>query len=136
MEANVHLRRLKEWAKLVFEAENSSNKTVWCQENGIRYRKYMYWQQLVREYLLEHGDHSLDSNDHDLPAAASGAPQLADITSKIQGEPPALPGSYADQDAACSSPELMVRYGDCQIYVGRSVSEETLTTVLRAIRHA
>lgn len=136
MEANIRLRRLKEWAKLVIEAENSGNKTVWCKENGISYRKYLYWQKLVREYILAHGDHSLDSGDHDLPVMASGSQQLVDVTSRIHPSSQAFCRTAPDPAGNPNSPELMVRYGDCRIYIGRSVNEETLTTVLRAIRNA
>lgn len=136
MEGNIRLRRLKEWAKLVLEAENSGNKTIWCQENGISYRKYIYWQKLVREYILEHGDHSLDSIDHELPAMTSGPQQLVDVTSRIQSSSQSFCNAAPDSAGTCNSPELMVRCGDCQIFVGSSVNERTLQTVLRAIRNA
>lgn len=138
MEGTIKLRRLREWAKLVLEAENSGNKTVWCQQNGIRYRKYLYWQKHVRDYLIEHGDHSLDDIAPALPAGPQGSHDLVDITARINGAAEAINSSFTQNSdsGSASCPEVMIQVNGCQIYVGSSVSEQTLQTVLKVVRNA
>lgn len=135
MDQQVHFRRLQEWAKLVLEAENSGNKTAWCKENGITYRRYQYWQKLVRDYILKHGEDSLTMNGSALPVRTEPQ-QLVDITSCVkesaeEGKPSA---DFSQNEAI--QPQLMLRYGDFRIYVGSSVSEDALITVLKAVRNA
>lgn len=134
MNTQSHIIRLRQWARLVTEAENSGNKAAWCRERNIPYKMYGYWQKRVRAYILEHGEGSLDTDDISLPAISSGTVDLFDVTSRIQSAP-SCAVSHSDQDSAMQ-PELMLRYGDFHIYVGNAVTERTLTTVLKAVRNA
>ena len=135
MNQAVHFRRLQRWAKLVLEAENSGDKIIWCRQNHISYRQYMYWQRLVRDYLLEHGENSLsDPAETSLPVMESRPQQLVDVTAKIRtGE--GSPISPGDEDQSVK-PELMIQYRDCRIYVSSAVSAQTLSTVMKALRDA
>lgn len=136
MDPNIHLKRLQHWAGLVLEAENSGNKSIWCRENGIRYRKYIYWQKLVREYVLEHGEDSLIGKDAVLPARTTDSHQLVDVT-QLQAVPyeTAAPTKRTGL-AGQPEPELMLEYKDFRIYIGSAVTENTLAAVLKAVRNA
>jgi hypothetical protein len=135
MNQAVHFRRLQRWAQLVLEAENSGDKITWCRQNHISYRQYMYWQRLVRDYLLEHGENSLsDPAETSLPVMESHPQQLVDVTAKIRTEEAnAVPSNAEDQSV---KPELMIQYRDCRIYVSSAVSSQTLSTVMKALRDA
>lgn len=135
MGQQVHFRRLQEWAKLVLEAENSGNKKAWCKENGIAYRKYQYWQKLVREYILEYGDDSLSEEGASLPAR-TGPQQLVDITPAVKDAPKQSVSSADPSSNGMVQPQLMLQYGDFRLYVGNTISEDVLMTVLKAVRNA
>lgn len=134
MDAGVHLKRLQKWAALVLEAEKSGNKSKWCKQNNISFRKYIYWQKLVRDYALEHGEDSLLSGQK-LIVAAVQKPQFFELNKDavhcVEG------GSHSSEISSPQiNPELMIQHGDFRIYVGSSISTGTLTAVLKAVKDA
>ena len=57
MDTNAYAVRLTSWVNLIREANTSGlPKKVWCKEHDISTRKFYYWQQKVRSYLMENAD--------------------------------------------------------------------------------
>lgn len=135
MDNRYRFERLQQWAPLIFDAANAKCKRDWCRQNGIQIRQFYYWQTQVRNYILEHGEASLlpkssDGEHHDLVRIDMATP------APIQALPTASDPAPEPSEQISLHPEIMLRYGDFQIFLGSNVSEKALTSVLKAVRHA
>ena len=134
--------RMKQWAGIIQEAATSGlTKTEFCARKGIDRRQFFHWQKQIREYVLE------NNPELGLPAPPHGQmQQIREVNSQIMPALPvfceitpredAHPVPAAQLPEAAFSPEVMIRIGSYQIYVGDSASERTLSTILSVIRNA
>ena len=98
---------LEEW-----ERRGPEIKTrIWCQEHGIKERRFYYWRKRIRE--LE-----------------KSSCEVMDITEYL--ESPSLP---AVVPAAESAP-VLIEVNGCKVSVNHSSSESTLRMVLRVLKDA
>ena len=132
--------RMKKWAGIIQEAANSGlTKTAFCNQHGIDRRQFFHWQKQIREYVLEHNP------DLGLPAPVHGQmQQIRAVNSQIMPSLPVfcelkpreeLPSVRPDTQAPFSA-EAMIQLGEYQVYIGDSITEKTLSTILSVIRHA
>lgn len=131
MDTDAQVTRLRQWARLVDEAEASGNKADWCRERGIPYKTYFNWQRHVRSYIREHGENSLDADNDFLPTGVPGRTDLVDVTSSLRAK-----AARPSNPAPALQPELMIQYGDFQLFIGNDITESALATVLKVIRNA
>ena len=137
MNQNVAAVRSEQWRQIIYDCINRDpklSKRQWCQENGIRYRSFMYWQ---RKFQMEALD-LIENHEATLPVKQDpvSVPVFADMTPQLealQAEQESVP---ADTEPAPLAPELMIQAGSYRIYVNGSIQEATLETVMRVIRHA
>jgi hypothetical protein len=136
MDQKVTAVRAEQWRQTIYDCINRDTditKRQWCQENGIRYRSLMYWQHKFRmEALGLTADHEAA-----LPAKQDTAsvPAFADMTPHLEALQAEREAAPAEPETAFT-PELMIQAGSHRIYVGDSIQETTLETVMRVIRHA
>lgn len=136
MDKSAYQIRLQQWAQLIHEANNSGMaKKDWCAQNGITVRVFYYWHKKVRDYVMEQTP-AMTGESTSLTAgkAVPADPVFCEIPvpAGTQTSSECPPGIVAQG----FSPEAMVQVGRYGIFVGRSISGETLTTILRAISNA
>ncbi len=148
MDNNTYAIRLTSWANLIREANTSGiQKKIWCKEHGISTRKFYYWQQKVRSYLLENADScqtSLSALDAGMSASSILPPDNpgaqdrffeiqdpAALFSENSREPVPVPGI-----GNVPASTMMIRHGSFQVYLGNDVSLPVLAAVLKAVRNA
>ena len=129
--------RAEHWRQTVYECLNRDpklSKKQWCQENGIYYRSFMYWQ---RRFQLEAID-LMENHETTLPIKQDpvSVPVFADMTPHLEALQTEQESTSEEPESVPLAPELMIQAGDFRIYVNGSIQESTLKTVMRVIRHA
>ena len=127
MDASCHAARQAYWRNVISEC-NSRNSTLskrqWCELNGIELKTFYYWQNRFRKDALS----LLASEVPGSVASIQEKHSFVDITPAISS------------DAAVQSlefvPELMMELYGFRVYVGSSIQEQTLLTVMKALEHA
>lgn len=122
--------KLLQWEKLINDADTcGKTKKEWCADHGIRERQLYYWQRKVRRSVIEKAQPETGEN---LPAFAILTPPTAEHpyieTAGPDGNPCQAEDGFFHPVVLCT--------GDFRIMIGDSVSEQALTTILRAIRNA
>ena len=126
-----HQINLAKWTAL-FQEQASSGLTIkdWCAQNNISIHKYNYWKRLVKEMYVDSGLPDI------VPLAPGTLPSLS----------PVLPDSQ--QDALHNSPDscnsrdsidpkcISIVIGDIRIEIGSSASDEMVSGIIKAVRHA
>ena len=124
--------RLQQWIKIIQEANASGmQKHAWCSQNGISVRKFYYWHKKVRDYMLAH---QLENTSCSTQICAPAAPVFYEVQKSAEplGQSDKLPVVQTESFL----PEAVIRYEDFGIFVGSSISEKTLATILSVIRNA
>ena len=137
MNQKVAAVRAERWRQTIYDCINRDpklSKKQWCQDNGIRYRSFMYWQ---RRFQMEALD-LMENHDATLPAKQDlvSVPVFADMTPQLealQTEQESVPEA---EEPLPLAPELMIQAGSYRIYVNGSIQESTLETVLQVIQNA
>jgi hypothetical protein len=129
--------RAEHWRQTVYECLNRDpklSKKQWCQENGIYYRSFMYWQ---RRFQLEAID-LMENHETTFPLKQDpvSVPVFADMTPHLEALQTEQESTSEEPESVPLAPELMIQAGDFRIYVNGSIQESTLKTVMRVIRHA
>jgi hypothetical protein len=137
MDKEANAVRKEQWRRIVNECINRDpkiSKRRWCEENGIKFRSFTYWQHKFRSEALE----QMDTSRAAAPAvtAPAFAPAFVDLTAKYEALQPAQQETLQREENIPASPELMIRVGDIQIYVNGSVQMSTLEKVMKVISHA
>lgn len=137
MDKEANAVRREQWRRIVNECINRDSqisKRRWCEENGIKFRSFTYWQHKSRKEALE----QMDTPQTAAPAvtAPASAPAFVDLTAKYEALQPARQEALRRQENIPASTELMIRVGDLQIYVNGSVQMSTLEKVMKVISHA
>lgn len=136
MDQQVHDIRIENWKRLILEANASSlTKTEWCRQNDINPKTFYYWQRKLRR--IEAEKVLSPSTLPEISESKAGAVPSAfvDLTHLYNEEP----ASVKNQDnpiPSSFSPQLMLMDGQYRILIGEAVQEQTLVTLLRAIRNA
>lgn len=137
MDKEANAVRREQWRRIVNECINRDSqisKRRWCEENGIKFRSFTYWQHKSRKEALE----QMDTPQTAAPAvtAPASAPAFVDLKAKYEALQPARQEALRRQENIPASTELMIRVGDLQIYVNGSVQMSTLEKVMKVISHA
>lgn len=89
MVQNEAANRIKEWTKLLQEADASGlTRKQWCEQNGIPQRKFYYWQKRIR------GEQNEDGKDADQPASKVGTFCELDLPAVMSKGTIAQPGEH------------------------------------------
>jgi len=129
MDQNVYELRLNRWEKLIQKASTcGQSKKQWCVDNGVSIKQFYYWQRKVRHRAIEK---SCEVPEKNLPGFATLMPPAQD-PSYIETETVQAP----DVRTAGTSSSIVLCCSDYRLLIGDSVSEQTLKTVLRAMKNA
>lgn len=136
MDQQVHDIRIENWKHLIMEANTSSlTKREWCRQNSINPKTFYYWQRKLRQIEAEKVLSSAalpeipKSKVEPVPSAFVDLTHLyKEGTSPVRNQDTSMPSAF--------SPQLMLMDGQYRILIGDAVQEQTLVTLLRAIRNA
>lgn len=137
MDKEANAVRKEQWRRIVNDCINRDpqiSKRRWCEENGIKFRSFIYWQHKFRNEALE----QMDALQAAVPAvtASALAPAFVDVTAKYEDLQSVQEETSQRQGNFPASTELMIQVGDLQIYVNGSVQMSTLEKVMKVISHA
>lgn len=107
-----------EW-RVMLEELQGSGETVkgWLEKRGIPLSQYYYWRR------------RLSREDDESAAASPKSPVFVELKMDTPEDPTIL------HDPSFT-PEAIVQVGTYRLYVGKSISLQTLTTVLTALNNA
>ena len=137
MDQEVNIIRIENWKRLILEANNSGlSKTEWCRQNNISSKTFFYWQRKVR--LME-AQKALSSSE--LPSVSTGqkaaiSPDFVDMTHLYKETTAPTENVPSGNSQSGFAPQLMLLADQYRILIGEDVREQTLSTVLMAIKHA
>ena len=137
MDQEVNIIRIENWKRLILEANNSGlSKTEWCRQNNISRKTFFYWQRKVR--LME-AQKALSSSE--LPSVSTGqktaiSSDFVDMTHLYKETTAPTESVPSGNSQSGFAPQLMLLADQYRILIGEDVREQTLSTVLRAIKHA
>ena len=137
MDQEVNIIRIENWKRLILEANNSGlSKTEWCRQNNINIKTFFYWQRKVR--LME-AQKALSSSE--LPSVSTGqktaiSSDFVDMTHLYKETTAPTESVPSGNSQSGFAPQLMLLADQYRILIGEDVREQTLSTVLRAIKHA
>lgn len=137
MDQEVNIIRIENWKRLILEANNSGlSKTEWCRQNNISSKTFFYWQRKIR--LME-AQKALSSSE--LPSVSTGqktaiSPDFVDMTHLYKETTDPTESVPSGNSQSGFAPQLMLLADQYRILIGEDVREQTLSTVLKAIKHA
>ena len=127
MDQQTAIIRTSQWEKIVQEANNASiTKREWCRQNHVNEKAFYYWQHKFRMKAISE---IKTVSNVPVPAGPSGS-------SFVELPIHSMTSTSRMPDLPDGSPELMLQVRDCRIYVGNSIQESTLRTVMKVIRDA
>jgi hypothetical protein len=107
----------------------------WCEAYGINSVSFYRWK---RYFQMDEAKREADSLRTVLrdrtDTADSSAPVFVDITSLAAARTPEIICSTPSPAHRPGTPSIMIQVEGVQIYVNDGVSEDTLATVLKAVR--
>ena len=137
MDQEVNIIRIENWKRLILEANNSGlSKTEWCRQNNISSKTFFYWQRKIR--LME-AQKALSSSE--LPSVSTGqktaiSSDFVDMTHLYKETTAPTESVPSGNSQSGFAPQLMLLADQYRILIGEDVREQTLSTVLRAIKYA
>lgn len=137
MDQEVNIIRIENWKRLILEANNSGlSKTEWCRQNNISSKTFFYWQRKIR--LME-AQKALSSSE--LPSVSTGqktaiSSDFVDMTHLYKETTAPTESVPSGNSQSGFAPQIMLLADQYRILIGEDVREQTLSTVLRAIKHA
>ena len=137
MDQEVNIIRIENWKRLILEANNSGlSKTEWCRQNNISSKTFFYWQRKVRLLVAQK---ALSSSE--LPSVSTGqktaiSSDFVDMTHLYKETTAPTESVPSGNSQSGFAPQLMLLADQYRILIGEDVREQTLSTVLRAIKHA
>jgi hypothetical protein len=116
-------------------------KVDWMRLHGVSEKSFYRWQNILRDQVLDGVETSYPIVPDYVAVSdkrqAGAVPELIDMTAIISQKPG---GKISPAQSAVPqkqiTPEIMIQAGPYNLYIGNSVTEATLATVLKVIGHA
>ena len=124
----LHQVHLQEWT-VRFADQKASGLTVrqWCEQNNLSFHTYNYWKHLLKEEVV----------DQTLPDIVPlSLPVLSDSDSSLETAAPEIRSIRANRAIRSNASNIKLQINDVTIEIDTSVSEEFLSKLIRAVRHA
>ena len=138
--------RLESWIPIFEEQIKSGlSKKEFCKQNGISRCGFYKWQRIFREKLTREAGYLDETSNPPQPFndSLSEKPAFFELTTSPLTDCAMESKSYRTEGTSCisagatTSPvALSVTYGGFTINVSGNVDEESLLSVLRAVKHA
>lgn len=121
----LHQSNLALWVSR-FQDQKASGLSVksWCLENNISMYAYNYWKHIAKEEYI-------DSILPDIVPVAS-----SDTLVSIPQTTTSLPSLYSESRDSHNSNSIRISIDDIHIEIGPNASDELLTSIIKAVRHA
>jgi hypothetical protein len=130
--SKIHQAKLAKWAALIKE-QSESNLTVkeWCQQNSYTIHAYNYWKHLLKEEAVKSMMPDIvpiaEIPQTSLPSVAPSPSSLINL--------PCIASHDSRNTIATSSP-ISISLGDIRIEIGSKASDDVITSIIKAVRHA
>ncbi len=122
----IHQANLTKWAALIHEQQESGlSIDKWCEQEGITRHSYFYWKHALKEEALK----PLEAQDI-VPLLPSPGSALPTTSSAVQSHE--LYNSSNKQSATTAS----ITLGDIHIEIGANASDDLISGIIKAVRHA
>ena len=129
----IHQAKMAKWAALIKE-QSESGMTVrqWCEKSGYSLHAYNYWKHILKEVALKNVS---------LPEIVPLGPSsiISPTTSPQTGLPETLPLNSRDLRESCivtSASPVSISIGDIHIEIGPNASDDVISNIIKAVRHA
>lgn len=125
----IHDATLSKWLDILRD-QRSSGMTVkdWCADNGISIHAFYYWKRIAKASYV-------DSVLPDIvPLPAPSLPEVTCATCTTCAT--TSDGSHNPDDLKNSSDPITVSIGDISISIGGSPTDDLITRIIGAVRHA
>ena len=126
--------RTEQWRQIVLEANGTSlTKKEFCRQNGIKEKQFYYWQRKIRR---QDAARFLEETS---PAQVETSPVVSSCSSSFVALELSAPEEFPQDSSTLTSmfqPELMLQLNGVQLFVGETVHEATLQSVIRVLRNA
>lgn len=142
----IHNATLNKWLSL-FQDQAKSGKTVkvWCAENGLSFHAYYYWKRIAKETYYDSMAPDIVPISAPVTTIAS-APQAPVLSDSDKSSDFYDSGKSYNSYKSCNSLEshksynlrepISVSIGGISINIGAEASDELITRIIGAIRHA
>lgn len=123
----IHQAKMAKWAVL-FKEQSDSGLTVrqWCNEKGYTIHAYNYWKHLLKEEALK---------SISLPEIVPLQQPETDMLQLPASHYPTGPDMPDSRKSCLTSSTLSVSFGDIQINIGPSASDDAIASIIKAVRH-
>ena len=112
------------WRQIIEEVNAYAGpKTEWFRARNIDPKQFYYWQRKCRRLDAKSKCDSADA----APAVPKHRGSFVELAFPPVARKPEPTGGF---------PELIVQIEDCRIFVSQDITEQTLSSVVRAIRNA
>ncbi len=122
----LHQVNLVKWSSL-FQDQKSSGLSVkdWCSQNGVTIHAYYYWKRIAKEAYVQSilPDIVPIKPSPLLPVQQNTEHELRNLCNSTESKPEI-------------SDNISITIGDVKIEAGASISDETLSRLIKAVRHA
>ncbi len=126
--------RLQEWIDIIKEYNASGmTKTAWCRANGIKLRRFYYWQLKLRKLAAENSMD--DTQSLSLPEKAGFYEISPSSVSSFSTPFISHNSDSAVLGTQSGSSGISLEYGDYRMTLENRFSEETLASLLKVLRH-
>ena len=116
----IHQANLSKWAA-IFREQAESGLTIkeWCARNDVSFHKYNYWKHQAKESYID-----------------SILPDIVPISMPPAPVSESLPVSLESCDSCNSLDSVIISIGDIRIEIGASASDDMISGIVKAVRHA
>jgi hypothetical protein len=134
--------RAQRWKEIIAACNTSGMKKVdWMRLHGVSEKSFYRWQNILRDQVLDGVETSYPIVPDYVAVSdkrqAGAVPELIDMTAIISQKPgEKISPAQSAVPQKQITPEIMIQAGPYNLYIGNSVTEATLATVLKVIGHA
>ena len=132
----LHQAKMTKWAALIRQQmESGLPIREWCIQNNQSFHAYNYWKHLLKETMI----------DSVVPDIVPITPSTGIVSSQPSG---IVTTPSRDLSESCNSPDLRNSYnqmaptpvsislGDVRIEIGSGATDEVISNIIKAVRHA
>ena len=123
--------KLAKWAAL-FKDQSDSGLTVrqWCDQNNYTIHAYNYWKHILKETALK--------NVEIQEIVPIMQPSANEVSLPVASDIPANPSRKLREspDTTPQASPVSISLGDIRIEIGSGASDDVISGIIKAVRHA
>ena len=128
----LHQAKLAKWTALI-QDQHASGLTVkdWCSQNNLSIHAYNYWKHVLKESVV---NSAIPDIVPITPTSFIPATTPGDISNTPSA--PVTNGLRELRDSRDTFSSISVVLGDIRIEIGANASDEMISSIIKAVRHA